>query len=116
MRGVVRSRDRYVEIDCGIGVLHADSSRVVEGVGADVLLLIEDDGVKLRGASCGAEPDTGTLSGSVVERSFRSGQYVVKLRVGQGVLSYRSKHSTSPREKRSGIEIDPKAVRSLGAS
>ena len=113
MRGVVRSRDRYVEIDCEIGVLHADSSRVVEDVGADVLLLIEDDGVKLRGASGGGEP--GTLSGSVVERSFRSGRYVVKLRVGQGVLSYRSRHACVVQGEEVRIEIDPKAVRSLGA-
>ena len=115
VRGVVRSRDRYVEIDCEIGVLHADSGRVVEDVGADVLLLIEDDGVKLRGASGGGEPDPGTLSGSVVERSFRSGRYVVKLRVGQGVLSYRSRHARVVQGEEVRIEIDPKAVRSLGA-
>jgi len=60
--------------------------------------------------------DRNTLAGTVAERSFRSGQYVVKLRIGEGVLSYRSAHAPVAEGQEVRVAIDPDAIRSLGAS
>ena len=114
LRGVVRARGRYVEVDCEIGTIYAKPALVAAEAGSEVLLLVEDRGIELRPPPEAGEPDRNVLAATVAERSFRSGQYVVKLRVGKGLLSYRSTHAPVAEGQEVRVAIDPNAVRSLG--
>ncbi len=114
LRGVVRSKGEYVEVDCDIGTIYAESPRVIAETGSEVLLLVEDRGIELLPALEGEEPDRNLFAATVVERSFRSGQYLVRLRIGAGLLSYRSAHAPVAEGQEVRVAIDPNAVRSLG--
>jgi ABC-type Fe3+/spermidine/putrescine transport system ATPase subunit len=114
LRGVVRSRGQYVEVDCEIGTIYVKPSLVTADTGSQVVLLVEDRGIELRVPPDVGESDRNVLAATVVERSFRSGQYVVKLRIGEGMLSYRSEHTTVAEGQEVRVAIDPGAVRSLG--
>jgi ABC-type Fe3+/spermidine/putrescine transport system ATPase subunit len=114
LRGVVRSRGQYVEVDCEIGTIYAKPALVAAEAGSEVLLLVEDRGIELRPTTDAGEPDRNVLTATVAERSFRSGQYVVKLRIGGGLLSYRSAHAPVAEGQEVRVAIDPNAVRSLG--
>ncbi len=116
LRGVVRSRGEYVDVDCEIGTVHARPSLVPEDTGSDVLMLVEDTGISLVPPPNWAEPYRNVLEATVAERSFRSGEYVVKLRIGEGVLSCRSAHVPVAEGQEVRVAIDPDAIRSLGAS
>ena len=114
LRGVVRSKGEYVEVDCDIGTIYAESSRVVAETGSEVLLLVEDRGIELVPVAEVEEPDRNLFAATVTERSFRSGQYLVRVRVGEGRLSYRSAHAPVAKGQEVRVAIDPNAVRSLG--
>ena len=116
LRGVVRSRDRYVVVDSEIGTIHAKPSLVRGDTGSDVLMLIEDTGISLVPPQDKVESDRNVLAATVAERSFRSGHYVVKLRIGEGMLSYRSANAMETDGQEVRVSIDPDAVRSLGTS
>ena len=114
LRGVVRSRGQYVEVDCEIGTIYVESSLVAADAGSEVVLLIEDRGIEVRQPPDADSSDMNVLSATVAERSFRSGQYIVKLRIGEGLLSYRSEHAPVSEGQEIWVAIDPTAVRSLG--
>jgi hypothetical protein len=79
-------------------------------------MLVEDTGISLVPPPNWAEPYRNVLEATVAERSFRSGEYVVKLRIGEGVLSCRSAHVPVAEGQEVRVAIDPDAIRSLGAS
>ena len=114
LRGVVRSRGQYVEVDCDIGTIYVMPSLVAADTGSEVLLLVEDRGIELRLLPDVGGPDRNVLAATVAERSFRSGEYVVKLRIGEGLLSYRSAHAPVAEGQEVRVAIDPSAIRSLG--
>jgi ABC-type Fe3+/spermidine/putrescine transport system ATPase subunit len=116
LRGVVRSRGEYVDVDCEIGTVSAKPSLVTAETGSEVLLLVEDGGIEFRTGPEQGAADRNQLTAVVAERSFRSGQYVVKLRVGEGVLSYRSAHAPVTEGQEVRVAIAPESIRSLGAS
>jgi ABC-type Fe3+/spermidine/putrescine transport system ATPase subunit len=116
LRGVVRARGEYVEVDCEIGTISVKPSLVAADVGSEVLLLVEDRGIGLRLSKEAGATDRNVFTATVAERSFRSGQYLLKLRIGDGLLSYRSAHATVAEGQEVRVAIDPDAVRSLGAS
>lgn len=116
LRGLIRSRAYYVEVECGIGTVYGRPSIAATEIGGEVLLLIEDGGIELRIGPESGEPNKNELVATVAERSFRSGEYVVKLRIGEGLLSYRSAHAPVAEGQEVRVAIDPDAIRFLGAS
>ena len=120
MPGVVRRRGEVAEIECAVGILTLGQQTPQPQAGAEVTLLIEEKGVSLGLANAEKAPERTTLSGTIVEKVFRGGEYELKVRVGRGVLFCpalldRSSTALQPGHQVS-LVIDPGAIKFLKSS
>ena len=121
LSGVVRGHGESVEIDCALGVISAESPQNIKAEeGGKTLLLIDESGIRVYQAPYQGPVRSNVLSGTIVERVFRGGEYEIKVSVGQGELWCLTSPDSHPSEPKKGqnvsVVIDPGAVRSLMTS
>ena len=83
MPGVVRRRGEVAEIECAVGTLTLSQQSTLEG---ENTLLIKENGIAVSQATNDGPPEMNALSGTIVERVFRGGEYELKVLVGEGSL------------------------------
>ena len=116
--GVVLSRGEFVEVECALGAISAQSPSTLDlAKGEEALVLIDEKGVSLCPAPYDGPPRRNVLQGTVIESAFRGGEYELKVRIGLSDLSCLASPDPSTAEVGTGQEvsvvIDPRAVRFL---
>ena len=116
--GVVKSRGEFLEIDCALGVIFAESPQRPEAVeGDEVTLLIDERGIAVGLAPYDGPSSRNVLPGTVMERVFRGGEYELKVQVGRGVVSSLASSEPFTDQDQPGHEVtvvvDPAAVKLL---
>ena len=116
--GVVKSRGEFLEIDCALGVIFAESPQRPEAAeGDEVTLLIDERGIAVCQAPYDGPSSRNVLPGTVTERVFRGGEYELKVQVGRGVVSSLASPEPLTDQGQPGYEVtvvvDPAAVKLL---
>lgn len=112
--GVVLSRGKLSEVECGLGVLVVARGDQAALDHEKVMLIVEETGIEIasRPEDAGA---TNVLLGTVTDRTFRGGDYELKVRVGAAELSCSAGRSAGGVDFGAGdrvtVVIDPEAVR-----
>ncbi len=114
--GVVRSSGESVEVECDVGILSATATNERAFRPSDsVMLIVDEAGIKVRVSGAQYSGAVNVLTGVVMDRTFRGGDYGLKLRVGDSELSASAGHGPDGAGIRPGddvtVLIGPGAVR-----
>ena len=113
LTGTILSRGEYTKIESSIGTIHAKSSQIEGDVGSRIQVLIEDNGIELKSLSNELNHNINVSIGTVTEQSFRPGYHSFKVRIGNGVLSCHSDHTSITVGETIRIFINPCYIKTL---
>ena len=86
--GRVVGRGDHFEIECDLGTIFASSPQLEQpGGNGRVTLLIDEKSISVSTPTHEGPSEKNVLSGTITEKVFRGGEYVLKVRVGRGELS-----------------------------
>ena len=119
--GRVLGRGDPFEVECDLGTIFASSPQLEQpGEDGEVMLLIDEKRIHGYKAPYEGPSNKNVLSGTIAEKVFRGGEYVLKVRVGRGELSCAAPPTSPAAGLEAGQQVslvfEPGAVRFLQGS